>query len=329
MPSGAKRSALADGSLKRKRDPTTAAVVPTTVRYLQRGAISILDAVAEEIPDVFTEHILPNLDLNDTLNLAQVNKAYNAAVWSVDGVRSLEKKIKAHIKYLTDMGNKEGEDSYDGETFTAPMFWAVRHGNLPAVRALIETEIGVVDVKEWWALHHAASNRNNPKVVKALIEAGANVNVQDWGGDTPLILAISPTFDHPDPHLAITPRANVPNIIELIKAGADVNIANHGGDTPLHHAVRDAQETSVALLIQAGADVHEVNEDCETPMELAVRLEAALKEGMEKNTSQKKDDKKFREFLSLRNRYDHYDGSATRASAYENIVYLLRYAGAN
>ena len=56
-------SAHADGSLKRKRDPTTAAVVPTTVRYLQRGAISILDAVAEEIPDVFTEHILPKLDL--------------------------------------------------------------------------------------------------------------------------------------------------------------------------------------------------------------------------------------------------------------------------
>ena len=40
-------SAHADGSLKRKRDPTTAAVVPTTVRYLQRGAISIVDAVAD------------------------------------------------------------------------------------------------------------------------------------------------------------------------------------------------------------------------------------------------------------------------------------------
>ena len=82
------------------------------------------------------------------------------------------------------------------------------------------------------------------------------------------------------------------------------------------------------MLIQAGADVHKVNEDGESPMELAVRLEAALKEGMEKYTSQKKDDKKFREFLSLSNRYYHYDGSATRASAYENILYLLRYAGA-
>ena len=328
MPSGAKRSALADGSLKRKRDPTTAAVVPTTVRYLQRGAISILDAVAEEIPDVFTEHILPNLDLNDTLNLAQVNKAYNAAVWSVDGVRSLEKKIKAHIKYLTDMGNKEGEDSYDGETFTAPMFWAVRHGNLPAVRALIETEIGVVDVKEWWALHHAASNRNNPKVVKALIEAGANVNVQDWDGETALGMAITPTFDHSEPHTAITALAPVPNIIELIKAGADVNLANNLGDTPLHVAVHNAQETCVALLIQAGADVHKVDHNGDSPMELAVRRLASWKERVEEVMSRKKQNKSFREFLILCESYDYQDGMATRVSMHENIVHLLRYAGA-
>ena len=29
--------------------------------------------------------------------MAQVNKAYNAAVWSADGVRSMEAKIEAHL----------------------------------------------------------------------------------------------------------------------------------------------------------------------------------------------------------------------------------------
>ena len=321
-------SAHADGSLKRKRDPTTAAAVPTTVRYLQRGAISILDAVAEEIPDVFTEHILPQLDLEDTLNLAQVNKAYNDAVWSVDGVRSLKKKIKAHIKYLTDMLNKEGRD-YEGETCNYPMYWAIDSGNLPAVRALLKSG---VDVKEWPALSYAALEPY-PKVVKALIEAGANVNVQDCDGDTPLGLAIKKRFDHSESHLehstqAFTPRATVPNIIELIKAGADVNLANKFGHTSLHHAVRHVQETSVALLIQAGEDVHKVDDNGESPMELAGRLEASWKKGMEKNASQRKDDKKFREFLSLSNSYYYHDESATRVSKYENIMYLLRYAGA-
>ena len=319
-------SAHADGSLKRKRDPTTAAVVPTTVRYLQRGAISILDAVAEEIPDVFTEHILPQLDLEDTLRLAQVNKAYNDVVWSADGVRSLNKKINAAAKYC-------------GETRTTPMYWAVKHSNLPAVRACLKSwnvnwiiDTYDEETSSFTALHYAANPqanpKPNPKVVKALIEAGANVNVQDWGGDTPLILAISPTFDHPDPHLAITPRANVPNIIELIKAGADVNLANNLGDTPLHVAVYNAQETCVALLIQAGADVHKVDHNGDSPMELAVRRLASWKERVEEVMSRKKQNKSFREFLILCESYDYQDGMATRVSMHENIVHLLRYAGA-
>ena len=65
--------------------------------YLRRGMISILDVIAVKLPDVFTAEILPKLDLTDTLSLAQVNKAYNAAVWSADGVRSMEAKIKAHL----------------------------------------------------------------------------------------------------------------------------------------------------------------------------------------------------------------------------------------
>ena len=44
------------------------------------GSIWILHALAEQLPDVFTAEILPKLDMKDTLNLAQVNKTYNAAV---------------------------------------------------------------------------------------------------------------------------------------------------------------------------------------------------------------------------------------------------------
>ena len=58
-----------------------------TVTYLRRGMISILDVIAVKLPDVFTAEILPKLDLRDTLRLAQVNKAYNDTVWSVEGMR--------------------------------------------------------------------------------------------------------------------------------------------------------------------------------------------------------------------------------------------------
>ena len=67
------------------------------VTFLRRGGISILEALSVKLPDVFAAEILPKLDMTDTLSLAQVNKAYNAAVWSADGVRSMEAKIKAHF----------------------------------------------------------------------------------------------------------------------------------------------------------------------------------------------------------------------------------------
>ena len=68
-----------------------------TVTYLRRGGISILEALAVKLPDVFTAEILPKLDMTDTLSLAQVNKAYDDEVWSVEGMRSMEAKIKTHL----------------------------------------------------------------------------------------------------------------------------------------------------------------------------------------------------------------------------------------
>ena len=77
---------------KRKRDEYESDLIT----FMRMGSISILDVIVVKLPDVFTAEILPKLDMNDTLNLAQVNKTYNAAVWSVDGVGSLEAKFNAY-----------------------------------------------------------------------------------------------------------------------------------------------------------------------------------------------------------------------------------------
>ena len=70
------------------------------VDKIQRGEISIFVALAEELPDVFASEILPKFDAGATLNLAQVSKSYNDAVWSVDGVRSMEAKIKVYLQKI-------------------------------------------------------------------------------------------------------------------------------------------------------------------------------------------------------------------------------------
>ena len=63
----------------------------------QRGEENIIEALAVQMSDVFYSEILPKLDLISTLNLAQVSKSCNDAVWSVDGGRSMEAKVGAMI----------------------------------------------------------------------------------------------------------------------------------------------------------------------------------------------------------------------------------------
>ena len=45
--------------------------VSATVAFLRTDSISILHAIAVELPDVFGAEVLPRLGLRDTLNLAR------------------------------------------------------------------------------------------------------------------------------------------------------------------------------------------------------------------------------------------------------------------
>ena len=194
-----------------------------TIACLGRGDISILSALTTQLPDVFYGEILPKTDMKDKLSLAQVSKTYRDTVWSVDGVRSMEPK-----------------------SLTIQM--AAKHGNLPAVRALLQSGVNPDEYID--GLHeagktpictalHIAAGAGHMGVAKALIEAGADVNKQetldDLGGRTPLMLAAV--------------HGHTPVIMELIRAGANVN-------TALEEAVLNAHEACVLALIHAGADVH-------------------------------------------------------------------------
>jgi hypothetical protein len=224
-----------------------------TVTYLRRGTLDILDAVVVQLPDVFTAEILPKLDMTDTLSLAQVNKAYNAAVWSADGVRSLEAKINTHLVNIGKVG-----------LITEPIFWAADHGNVPAVRACLESGVDVNKVlsedNHSTALLIAACY-GYAAVVKALIEAGADVNKLA----SPRIGVIH----NVTPVCAAATQGHTHVLMELIKAGADVNQANSDGVTPLYMAAGCGHEGCVASLIQAGADARKADKDGNTPMKIA------------------------------------------------------------
>ena len=124
--------AAGDGAVAAQKSKRGVEYECDTVTYLRRGRLVFQSSrhVAVQQPDVFAwRRYSPKLDMTDTLNLAQVSKAYRDAVWSVDGVRSLEEKIEPHIVKI---GRKA--------LVTEPLYWAATHGKrargqgLPGVR---------------------------------------------------------------------------------------------------------------------------------------------------------------------------------------------------
>ena len=99
---------------------------------------------------------------------------------------------------------------------------------------------------------HKASRCGHSNVIKTLAEAGANLNVQDVDGMTPLMRA------------AVQGNANV--VVELIRAGADVNGKDDYKQTALHKASWSGHSSVVKTLAEAGANLNVQDEWGMTPL---------------------------------------------------------------
>ena len=221
--------------------------------YMRRGSVSILEAIVVELPDMFAAEILPKVDLADTLNLAQVNKAYNDVVWSVEGVRSLEPKIRA---FAAAMEKNIWKRTYE---HSEPMHWAARFGNAPAVRALLKSGVDVNDIVDeaGRAALAIAAAYDQIAAINALVDAGADLNAQsEQSGVSPMCSAAE--------------SGRTAAVMALIHAGADMNLADLLGYTPLQLAAGGGYVACTAVLIQAGADISKVNGADMTPLDVAV-----------------------------------------------------------
>ena len=99
----------------------------------------------------------------------------------------------------------------------------------------------------FWAI-----NNNHTEIVELLIANGANINVRDNDGYTPLYSAVS--------------WGNKEVVKLLIANGADVNGKIKDGWTPLHRAAYQGEKEAVKLLIANGADVNAKNNNGSTPL---------------------------------------------------------------
>ena len=139
-------------------------------------------------------------------------------------------------------------------------------------------------------LHWLARNeRRNAALVSMLVDHGADVDLRDAKGNTPLILAafngrelaVQMLLAHGADLKAGNPAGetalhwaacNRREVIQaLVRAGAAVDARDASGRTPLHWAMISQQFGNAAALMEAGADVNTIDGFGRTPLYWAVR----------------------------------------------------------
>jgi ankyrin repeat protein len=105
------------------------------------------------------------------------------------------------------------------------------------------------------ALRWAVGTANNGAVIRLLLANGANPNIQDSLGRTPLMKAIgSGATRYPATGYIDTTRSTqyIDNVRALIEGGADVSLKDQAGATALTFARTYGHPEMVALLLKAG-----------------------------------------------------------------------------
>lgn len=168
---------------------------------------------------------------------------------------------------------------------------AVRAENEEMVHILLShgARPGIAHLENGWTPLHYAAHRRHGGIAELLIDQGANVNARDHYGTTPLFLASSYRWETESEvlkalvqngaELSIQDDAGNTPVHEavsnphalkiLLQAGARVNTQNNSGDVPLHTAAEWCEPEAIELLVDRGANINVRNNAGLTPLDIA------------------------------------------------------------
>ena len=169
---------------------------------------------------------------------------------------------------------------------------ATARNDLEKVQALLKTSPDLVNSKDTNGCTplHIAVQFDCKDMAELLLAHGANVDVRDDGGKTPLFFTVNGGFtDTKIMELLLANKANInatnnvgrtalycataicpKEIVEfLLVHKADVNAKNNNGDTALHSAAFRGHLDMAELLLTNKADINAKNDDGATPLRLA------------------------------------------------------------
>ena len=159
---------------------------------------------------------------------------------------------------LAACGSSGASTSEGGDTqLNAQLGMASTAGDADRVRALIHqgASPNIRDMMGLTPLIHASMN-DNPEVVGALLEGGAETEARDVFNSTALMYSVGG-----DGTVTRT----------LIAGGADIEAADGNGNTALHHALMEENYAVARVLVEAGASVEVENGEGVTAILMAER----------------------------------------------------------
>ncbi|CCG56377.1 ankyrin repeat-containing protein [Brachyspira pilosicoli WesB] len=192
------------------------------------------------------------------------------------------------IEKLLSSKDSNNIDGYD------ELMNAVSKGDMKALEKLIKDDTDLNKQYSKITPLGLAAARNDKEIVKFLVEKGADINLEDGYGYTPLIIAMkyrnlnlakdiidlkpdlnaicSATGDTPLTYLVREVWFGTDVCYYLIKNGADVNKKNNNGDTPLIVFVQNfiLSYGMLGVLINMGADYNIKNKEGKTAMDIVI-----------------------------------------------------------
>ena len=163
----------------------------------------------------------------------------------------------------------EARDSRHRKT---ALIWAAETGSLAAIKVLLDcgAEVNAQDNQSLSALRYAAANART-EIVQLLLERGADPELADWGGKTPLIAV---AWGRP---FSLGGRSYNPSPIDrertasfLMDAGANSSAKEYSGASAIHYAAQNGYLELLKLLHCRGTCDLTLRWDGKSALELAV-----------------------------------------------------------
>lgn len=259
-----------------------------------------------------------------------INHGAKPDVWNRQNWTPLRSAIKlGHLNVAAILVQNRVEVDIEDKDGWTPLRWVVFNETLDLVKIMLANGYDINRISsqdEWNLLHHAiehqyeelvtlllthkeldielrrrdgyltplmvAIKERQDKIVKLLLDHGADANAKCEDGQTPMILAAK-SGNHSAAWLLLENDARIDeqdvngssalhHAVEcsstsiawlLIEKGANIDLRNKKGETVLYNVVKSGNVSLIWLLVEKGADMNIMNYEGITPCHLAAQLE--------------------------------------------------------